>query len=164
MTKDEFLKDVGNWSNHRYLLWEALEKTTGRVVEFGSGEGSTKFLSKYCQDNKRDFLSFDSNLEWANNTGAQFISNWDRLDLQNIDVLLIDHAPGERRWIDIEKYKDIAKVIVIHDSEPSGHGYMLDKIWHLFPYRIDTETTGAWATLVSNHFKKETWEHIKTTK
>src|SRR4051812_43871707 len=122
MTKEEFLKDVANWSNHRHLLWPALEATKGNVVEFGCGEGSTPYLQRYCIDTKRMFFSFENNFQWAKKCGSTFIRSWEDVTPMNIDVLLIDHAPGERRWIDIEKYKDEAKIIVIHDSEEHGGG------------------------------------------
>ena len=158
MKKEEFLKEVSNWNNHKYLLWEALIRTKGKVVEFGSGFGSTPSLRQYCSENNREFLTFDNNLEWCQKTNSTFVSNWDDINLTDIDVLLIDHAPGERRYIDIQKYSLIAKVIVIHDSEPKAKDYMLDKIWNLFPYRINIETEGAWATLVSNFVHKEAWK------
>ena len=44
MKKEDFLKDVANWDNHRFLLWPALEATTGEVIEMGMGQGSTPFL------------------------------------------------------------------------------------------------------------------------
>lgn len=158
MNKEGFLKDVTNWNNHRILLWKALENTSGKVVEFGSGDGSTAYLREYCKNNNREFLTFDNNQEWCEKTGSKFVANWDEINLTDVDVLLIDHAPGERRWVDIERYSKIAKVIVIHDAEPAATGYMLDRIWYLFPYRINTETTGAWATLVSNFFSEEAWK------
>jgi hypothetical protein len=74
------------------------------------------------------------------------------------DVVLIDHAPGERRWIDVQKYAYSAKIIVIHDSEPAATGYMMDKIWGMFKYRKDYESPGAWATMVSNHIDVSKFE------
>lgn len=161
MTKEEFLKGVENWNNHLNLLWPALEATNGIVVEFGMGHGSTPQLNQYCTEKKRKLYSYDNTLEWVdkfkhfeNDYHKLFLAhNWDDVEFDQIDVLLIDHAPGERRWIDIKKYAMIAKIIVIHDSEPAATGYMLDKIWHLFKYRINYETEGAWASLVSNFIK-----------
>lgn len=150
MTKEDFLKDVANWSNHRYLLWPALEATTGHVCEFGSGEGSTKYLRKYCEDAGRMFLSFDSDEDYAVKNSSIWVKEWADITVVNMDVMLIDHAPGERRHLDIAKYKDAAKIIVIHDTEVEATGYMLDKIWHLFKYRVDHKTEGAWASMVSN--------------
>lgn len=158
MNKQEFIGQITNWNNHRTLLWQALKNTTGKVVEFGCGEGSTEILRTYCKENGREFISFDSNKEWADKFNSKFVEDWDKLDITDIDVLFIDHAPGERRHIDMEKYSTIAKVIVIHDSEPEAPGYMLDKIWHLFPYKLDWVVPGgAWTTLVSNHFNVYTF-------
>ena len=165
MIKEEFLKDCANWDNHRFCLWPALEATKGNVVEFGIGHGSTPFLHLYCEDAKRTLRSYESNDEWLqkfkeledDNHKLFFVKHWDDVELDEIDVLLIDHAPGERRWEDIKKYKDIAKIIIIHDSEPAATGYMLNKIWHLFKYRVDYKTEGAWASAVSNHIDVTKW-------
>jgi hypothetical protein len=160
MTKKEFLKDCANWDNHRHLLWPALEATSGDVIEMGMGAGSTPFLHQYCEDNVRKLYSYDNSTEWAkrfidlkspcHHVGA--VVSWDEISETHPapDVVLIDHAPGERRYIDVQRYANSAKILVIHDSEPAATGYMMDKIWHLFKYRIDWKTEGAWATAVSN--------------
>lgn len=167
MTKEKFLEGVANWNNHLYLLWPALEATTGLVVEFGCGDGSTPQLHQYCADKKRQLVSYDYHEEWLDrfmyfeSIDHQFVhaQNWDALQIVSfIDVLLIDHSPGERRWEDIKKYANKAAYIVIHDSEPAATGYMLDKIWHLFKYRKDYKTEGAWATVVSNFFDVSKFE------
>lgn len=150
MTKKEFLTDVQGWNNHRYLLWEALKLTKGKVVEFGCGDGSTPYLDKYCKKHKREFKSYEGHKDWANKFNSHFIEDWEQINESDIDVLFIDHAPGERRHLDVIKYANIAKIIVIHDSEPEATGYMMDKVWHLFKYRKDYTSTGAWATMVSN--------------
>lgn len=160
MTKEEFLKDVQNWDNHRHLLWDALNATTGDVVEMGMGQGSTPFLHQYCKDSGRKLFSYDSSLEWANKFAhyssdshiiAQ-VSDWDIVSETHPSpaVVLIDHAPGERRYIDVQRFANTAKVLVIHDSEPAATGYMMDKIWGLFKHRRDHTSPGAWATAVSN--------------
>jgi len=162
MTRASFLKDINNESNHRLLLWEALKATKGNVVEFGSGHGSTKYLKKYCEDTKRTFESYDNNKEWANKTGSTLIEDWSSIDVKG-GIILIDHAPGERRYIDIERLKDKFDIIVIHDSEPVGAGnYMFGKIWHLFKYRVDVKCDGAWATAVSNKIDLESFKGKKT--
>lgn len=155
MTKQEFLHDVKNNDlDHRILLWEALQLTKGTVVEFGSGHGSTPYLKDYCRKNKRSFRSYDHNKEWADVTGATLVpdKNWDSVNLTEVDVLFIDHAPGERRMVDIVKYKDIAKILVIHDTEPpADHGYKTRQYYPGFKYWVEVRTNGAWATMVSNH-------------
>ena len=155
MTKDQFLEGVNNNDlNHRILLWEALQLTTGKVVEFGSGHGSTPYLRKYCSDVARTFESYDHNKEWSEATGATLIPNadWDNINLTDVGVLFIDHAPGERRKEDIVKYKDLSKILVIHDTEPpADHGYQTRQHYPGFKYWVEVRTNGAWATMVSNH-------------
>jgi len=168
MTKEEFIKDVANWDNHRHLLWPALEATTGEVIEMGMGQGSTPFLHEYCKDAGRKLFSYDGNLEWAmkfqemitDGHRVLHVHNWDDVSMRHPspDVVLIDHAPGERRYIDVQRFANTAKIIVIHDSEPAATGYMMNKIWHLFKYRKDFVTGGAWATAVSNFVDLTTFE------
>jgi len=148
----KFLKNVQNWDNHRPLLWWALEQTKDLdlpILEMGCGEGSTPYLIEYCKKNKKNLISYDYSKEWADKYNAIHVTDWDLINHENYSVILIDHSPGERRHIDIEKLKDKCEYMIIHDSEPAAYGYMLDKIWHLFAYRKNLKTEGAWATIVS---------------
>jgi len=156
----EFLKSVtGNWNNHLPLLLLALRLTDNAfertdVVELGSGLGSTKYLRDYCGERSRYFNSYDNNKEWAEKCGAQYVDDWDGAPIwQSCGLLFVDHAPGEHRKVAIERMKDKAEIIVIHDTEEGGQGdYRFDTIWHLFKYRLNYNKTGggAGATAVSN--------------
>jgi hypothetical protein len=152
----KFLKDVKNWDNHRPLLWWALENTIDSVypvLEMGCGEGSTPYLIDYCKKNNRQLISYDYDKDWASKYNAIHITDWDSITHDYYSVILIDHSPGERRHIDIIKLADKCDFMIIHDSEPAATGYMLDKIWHLFPYRKNLITEGAWATIVSKKYE-----------
>lgn len=143
---------MDNVCNHRVLLWDALQKTSGLVVEFGSGHGSTPYLKEYCEHHDREFRSFDSDKGWAKKTGATVVTDWANITLEKIDVLFIDQAPGERRKFDIVKFKDHATIIVAHDTEPTGGGdYQMRQHFNLFKYKLEVKTEGAWATMLSNH-------------
>lgn len=152
MTKEDFLKDMDNMSNHRELLWKALSLTLGPVVEFGSGYGSTPFLRQFCVFAGRDFYSYDSNFDWAQKTGSTYIDDWDKLVLPvRPSVLFLDHAPGERRKVDLKKYANIAEIIVIHDTEPTGAGdYQVRPLFSLFQHCADDPSDAAWTTILSN--------------
>jgi hypothetical protein len=160
VTPFEFLADIANWSNHRALLWPALEATSGDVVEMGLGGGSTPFLHAYCASRGRKLWSYDNNPEWVTKFVEYqtedhkliCVSNWDAVSEAHPDpaVVLVDHAPGERRYVDIERFAQRAEIIVVHDSEPAATGYMLKRIWPLFKYRLDLKSPGAWATAISN--------------
>lgn len=148
----KFLTDVKNWDNHRPLLYWALQQTKESklpILEMGCGEGSTPYLLDYCKKNKRELISYDYQKEWAEKYNAIYVSDWDIINHEEYSVILIDHSPGERRHIDIEKLKDKCEYMIIHDTEPAATGYMLNKIWHLFPYKRNLKTDGAWATIVS---------------
>jgi len=160
MNKEQFLEGViSNDLNHRICLWGALILTEGKVVEFGSGHGSTPYLRQFCMDEGRQFESYDNNQSWCEQTGAWLVADWEALKIENIDVLFIDHAPGERRKFDLVKYKGIAKIIVIHDTEPTGAGdYRVRELFSQFKYKREVKSinhaetqAGCWATILSNH-------------
>lgn len=169
MTRDEFLKGITDWSNHRQLLWPALEATNDSphsVLEMGCGDGSTPFLQKYCDDNCRTLRSIDSNQEWADKFGAEVITpdwphgNW--FYKTQYSVVLIDHAPGEKRREALELFASFPshfQIIVIHDSEPKGWNasdYRVRPIFNKFRYVYDLPSSGpmgAWATWLSNDFE-----------
>ena len=72
---------------------------------------------------------------------------------EQIGLVFIDHAPGERRKIDIARFADKAQIIVCHDTEPAAdHGYKMRVELKKFKYLIDYESDGAWATAVSNFY------------
>jgi hypothetical protein len=166
MTKEEFLKGVSNWDNHRNLLWPALQATDGLVVELGIGDGSTSFLHQYCEDNQRLLISYENNKEWYEkykhfNSDTHLILNVPNCDNATLmpSVILIDHAPGERRKDDIKKFAKDAKIIVAHDTEPAAdHGYKMRAELQKFKYMIDFKSEGAWATAVSNYLDVTKWE------
>ena len=162
MTKAEFLKDVGNWSNHRYLLWEALEATRHLnlpVLELGCGDGSTPFLQQYCKDNGLDLFSYDFNSEWAIRFDAHHVINWDSsVDWKrNYSVVLVDESPGEHRKTSIRSLIN-SRIVVVHDSEPVGWNssdYQVRPEFMRYAYTYDLKSEkpeGAWATWLSNYF------------
>lgn len=165
MTKSEFTHITSNYDSHRPLLWAALEATTGLVVEMGCGYGSTPFLFEYCQERNRKLVSYENNQEWYDKMKGQyphieFTKNWDFVPLRPTpSVLFIDHAPGERRKVDLYRFSDVAKIIVVHDSEPAAdHGYKMRATLKRFKYLIDYETDGAWASAVSNFMDVTKWD------
>jgi len=160
------MADMNGTSNHRVLLWDALELTCDAVIEFGSGHGSTAYLKEYCKDNNRTFKSYENNAEWAGQTGAELIDNWDSIQPESISILFIDHAPGERRKKDIVKWKDHAQIIVVHDTEiAADHGYQMRQHFELFDsaVEINADGGGAGAAMLSNfvdlsHLISSSWE------
>ena len=164
MQQSEFLKSCSHWNDHLPLLWLALEETKDSklpICEFGAGDGSTPYLRQYCLDNNREFVSYDFNKEWAEKTGSIHIPDWDVADIyKEYSVVLVDESPGEHRHETLSILKDKALILVVHDSETPATGYMLNKIWYLFKYRVNLnkDMGGAEASAVSNHIDVAKWD------
>lgn len=160
MTQEEFLKDIDDWSNHRFLLWHALEATKNLklpVLELGCGNGSTPYLQQYCKDNGLVLRSYDYNKEWADKFGATHVTDWSEDVNWNTrySVVLVDESPGEHRKESLRLLNKNAMIIVCHDSEPAGWNasdYQVRSILERFIFLHDRkeEKPKAWATAVSN--------------
>jgi len=188
MTKDEFLEGVTDWNNHLPLLWLALEATTGPVIEMGCGDGSTRQLNEYCASRGRILYSFDTDLDWMNrfsdlasptHTFTRIINNWEIAQkiCPNPSVILIDHAPGERRIVDVKNYSDHMApggIMVLHDTQPppTAAEYGYERIWPLFKYIVDLDAgknpdplikdNRTWASAVSNDYDVTKWAGMPT--
>lgn len=161
MTQEEFTKGVGNWDNHRLLLWPALEMTKELglpVLELGCGDGSSPFLQQYCKDNNLELFSYDYDYNWARKYGATHVTNWETIPwMKEYGVALVDHSPGHHRKEALKKLHHV-KIVVLHDSEVPG--------WNASDYQVrgeiekyvmyrdlkSEEPQGAWATAMSNFY------------
>lgn len=157
-------------NSHRPLLKLALEKLpTGTMIELGMGYGSTLILASESYISNRRFLSYENNPEWFKkmtrfqneNNNLRFVGDWDKVNVEPCEILFIDHAPGERRKIDIERFRNEAKVIIIHDTEPEAeYVYGLKEILGSFKYRYDLHVKGMPSTTaVSEETDITKWKH-----
>jgi len=117
------------YSTHQPVLYEAVLRTHGAVMEFGCGHGSTIMLHKLCAKHGRKLVTVESNEEWMDKfieyrtSNHEFIqvSNWEAAlqDIRHLamqyDVVFIDQAPWEARYSTIQAIKDSTKYIVLHD-------------------------------------------------
>lgn len=163
MTEEQFVGTPENWDNYKPFLWEALEATKEGVVEMGVGNGSTKVLHDYCNDNNRKLTSYEYDFEWFKKfkhlkTDLHNIiyvdGDWDQVSRnhENVSVLFIDHSPGHRRKEDIKLFSDKAYILIVHDTElESDHGYQMIKEISKFKYIKHIEVVnGARTTMCSN--------------
>lgn len=154
---EDWLSD-NDWDSHKEALWFALKNTTGDVVELGSGFGSTPFLKLYCAENNREFVTYETNEEWAEKSGSIFTDTYFK-ELGKIDLLFVDAAPGEIRKELIHFYKDAANVIVVHDVECGAeYVYGMGAILSSFKNRLNYEPAGKPHTaIVSNNINVCEW-------
>lgn len=184
MNRKAFWEEMNDWSNHRILLWYALQNTEGSVCELGIGGGSTPFLHKYCKDTNRTLFSFENDKEWieqfkqyrSENHIIVPVTDWDIVKdiCPTPSVLLIDSAPGERRIVDAERFANSAEILIFHDTEkkPTAADYGWEKVWHLFKYQVTLELplnmesnppmNRSWASAVSQTYDVTQWRNFET--
>jgi len=143
------------WGSHVPILVSVVNQTIGPILELGCGIYSTPLLHQMCLFTKRRLVSCESDLSWGDDSlkyktkwhRILLVDNWDSCEVfdKNWDVVLVDHNPPHRRMADIEKLKNKAQFIVIHDTEKVSHS-ILDN----FKYRCDYRQLKPWTTVVSN--------------
>lgn len=184
-SKDHILWSANPYDSHRPLLWLALEEFAavsdepnhdqsywGWVREFGMGNGSTPVLHEFCKMARLRLFSYESDPQWLNKfTHLETdwhelinIGDWDSIEPLpgNTNLILIDHAPGERRKIDIQRYRDAAEIIIVHDTEVGAeYVYGMNEVLCSFKYKCDLFTPGRpQTTAVSNTIDVSRWKGI----
>lgn len=151
------------YSTHLPVLMEVMKRSSGDVLELGPGVFSTPVLHWLCQEKKRNLLTIESDLKWlrfcrkyyrTDYHKFAYIENWDQAkDLINKpwDVVLVDHSPSERRVKEIALLANLAKYIVIHDSDARKDSeYHYPSIYSLFKFRYDFTEVEPATTILSN--------------
>jgi hypothetical protein len=170
--KQKFLGNGGGDLCYYPLLHKALESTEDGVLELGMGWGSTPLLNEYCTKHKRRLASFDYNEEWRIKFDtilnkyhtSELVKDWQDVyqNYPDASVIFIDQSPGEERKHSIEYYKDTTGILVVHDTEPTGAGdYRVRPLFTLFKYKVEVQTSGAWATALSNEIDITKWKGEK---
>lgn len=169
MVKDRLLGNP-NYGTHMVPLMTAVVHTQGPILEMGSGDFSTPLLHAICSVNKRFILTTDTDKNWLS-LFNDLACSWHNFiyvpvyeDDQNLNpkpilwdeiggdrhwgVVFIDHRPGERRAIDIQRLRKNADIIVVHDTEYAGYNY--EPVLSTFKYRFSYERYQTQTTLVSD--------------
>lgn len=160
---------TGGYGTHLTPLIAVVLATFGNVIELGMGDYSTpvlheiiKFQNTLLNRHKRKLISYESNKEWLNNFvdlmtdyhQIKLVENWDSVKITentSCSVLFVDHAPANRRIIEIERFKDFCDIIVVHDTEKTRfYGY--EPLLSKFNSRLDYKRYAKRTTLVSNFF------------
>lgn len=116
---------------HQPFLAHYITKTSGDILELGTGFGSTPMLLKLIEGTGRKLISVDHNQEWINkmktvcppseNHQYIFTSNWcgtiNELAKRKWSVVFIDQNPWEARAISLYAFKDLAEYTIVHDVD-----------------------------------------------
>jgi len=134
------------------------------ILEMGCGNYSSYTLGLYsgvasCKvftlDEKQDWINQFKHLETQSHS-FQWVDKWEEcalIDEYYWSLVLVDHAPGERRKFDIKRLADRADYLVVHDTEEAGYEY--EPVLSLFKYRFDYKVVRPWTTVVSNKYSLE---------
>jgi len=139
---------------------QAVLKTEGSVLELGAGHFSTPILHWMCALKKRELVSYDNQerfVRWSHAYQTDwhslyYVTNWDNAEIDRPwDVVLVDHSPSERRITDIKRVANLAKYIVIHDSNARyNHHYHYDTVYGLFKQQINFDAVVPSTTVLTN--------------
>lgn len=149
---------LDRYATHLPLLSLAIGATTGPVLEIGCGMYSTFMLHGVCLH--RRLVSLETDDEWfrrfeglrsANHElhcGKSYEEFNTLIRGTKWDVVLVDHAPAERRIVDAVKVTD-AKVVVFHDTNWEEM-YRFSKVFPLYKHLRTDKRLYPWTTVASN--------------
>ena len=150
-----------NYSTHNGLLVKMLMKSEGDVIECGGGVFSTPLLHWVCKDLRRKLVSYENIPPYyaferqfqSSLHSIRFVEDWDKIKIpKHVGLVFIDHHPPERRMVELERFKDVADYIVIHDTERVSREYNRDEVFALFKYRYDWKECRPHTSVFSNFF------------
>ena len=148
------------YATHLPVLLQAMRKTGGDVLELGMGIFSTPLLHWWCHVDRRRLVSYDNSWRYLNWAVAydgpehevHFVDYWDEADIEREwDVVLVDHSPSGRRVEEIRRLANLAKYMVIHDTNGRyNREYHFDTIWPLFREQLNFDGAEPSTSVVSN--------------
>ncbi|MDR3645995.1 MAG: hypothetical protein P4L22_00455 [Candidatus Babeliales bacterium] len=113
--KVEFSHRSNNFSTHQPVLYEIANATTGAIIEFGSGQGSTDLLHAICKKTKRLLVTIDDDLNWLNLYRQKYLG--DGYNEENTGWHKFFYVPGKvndsnyNHWLDFLNNFDLLKQI-----------------------------------------------------
>lgn len=148
------------FGSHLPVLIRAVSLTDGPVLEMGMGHNSSLFLHWACATTKRPLVSYESQpafYRFANQFKRDFhqvfcISNWAKAEIEREwDVAFIDHNPAWRRKEDIRRLANLAKYIVVHDTEGRNDSrFHYSEIFPLFKWQYNYDFYTPKTSVLSN--------------
>jgi len=171
--KARFLHDP--YGTHQPVLYEAVMRTSGPVVEFGIGYNSTPWLHKLCDGRK--LLSAETDIRWllaflhfASPGQHRFVlvKNLDALlrDIMAVpwSVAFVDQGAWDDRVATVMALKDKARFIVLHDCDYFVTHSLLE-FDELFKYHKEFLPLEPWPyprtgppTLLASNFEDCDWD------
>lgn len=154
------------FGTHLPCVMAAMARTSGRVLELGTGYSSSLYLHWACAAAGRRLDSFENHREWYETFGLEFMRHgYQRfhkvyfvedfsqagVEKHHWSVALVDPNPAEARKDLVRRLADRCDYIVIHDTEPRvEHYFRYSEIYPLFRWRYDYTAFKPWTAVLSN--------------
>ena len=130
----EIFRETDPFATHQLFLKHYIEQTSGDIIEFGTGHGSTPLILDLIKGTDRNLVSVESDQTWFEQMQEMyppnhqhtyhFVSNWeaDIVTLanelsNNISVCFIDSSPWHSRTLAMTHFKDRSDYVMIHDVD-----------------------------------------------
>jgi len=151
-----------NYATHLPCLIKAIEKTTGDILELGTGLFSTPYLHYISILQNRKLVSYENFLEWGQrlidygyqneNHKIHIIDSYNKAPIdKEWSIALIDQTPDSSRIETVRRLANLAKYIIIHDSNGRKENvYHYSEIYPLFKYQTIWDKDSNHATVLSN--------------
>jgi len=151
--------------SHIPVLIKILEISEGPVLELGTGLNSTPVIHWICNDQEQRYIeSYESSEMFylaARNYrcghhgvhNVETLGGWDKIEIesQHWGMVFIDHAPGKRRNVEMERVANNADYVVVHDTEPrSDWHYHYSNHFDKYKYRFDYTKAYPHTSIFSN--------------
>ena len=157
--------------SHIPVIIKVMQISNGPVLELGTGLNSTPVFHWLCNEMGRKMDSYESNrmfyrVAWNYENDFHKVykidnNDWDSLKIdQHWGVVFIDHAPGVRRNVEMQRVANYADYVIVHDTEAkSDWHYNYFKAFPLYKYRYDYKLAYPETSVLSNF--KDLHEFIK---
>jgi len=150
------------YGTHLPCLIKAVEKTDGDILELGGGVFSTPYLHYISLLKNRKLVTVENDAGWSkfffkykyDNPNHEIVVVDKYADAKvdkPWDIVLIDQTPDSSRTEEALRLKDVAKYIILHDSNKSNDKVTrYSTIYPYFKYKTVWEGDANSATIVSN--------------
>jgi len=147
------------WGSHLPVLIAVTSRTSGLILELGSGLYSTPYLHWECYRTGRTLITYESVKQYYDiaaqyNYGRHkviFVDDWDAVNFsEHCEVAFVDHHPGERRGKDIMRLA-YADYVIAHDAmKRYEESYGLAKAFAQFKYKYRYKRAVPYTMVLSN--------------
>lgn len=151
------MKPCYGYATHLPALIDAIIKTSGPVLELGSGKYSTPILHQLCctwPDVPRHLVTVETDPTWFDlavqhrNEHHLVVSSFEAIELDNHWSVVFIDCELKERVKHLEQLKDRATFLVLHDTSCVSYGYEKAVIGMKFA-RVWSDYQ-PWTTVVSN--------------